>query len=261
MKKETGVRRYIYWANRRVLGILGDQGVGLNDRKQRKISTPNIKSFLPVVEWVVEYSSLTKPQLASKVESVLGDEVVSDLGSPAPICFARGQGSVAFGEFVGADTDMAMMYIPQRSSRGDITAVCLFGSVENYSDFVSPADGPVERGWTSSASGSIYKFLQSECRVTPSRWENRENMAREAVKIAAFQGLYDQPAKVDHPQRGYMYGDVLHGGEWFAEIYQDFDLAETLGGPQDGHGRVLIGAPLWLRTATPSEMRLYSDMR
>ncbi|WP_370933106.1 hypothetical protein [Amycolatopsis sp. cg13] len=260
MKRETGVRRYVYWANRRVLSILEDQGVSLAERRQRKISTPNIKSFLPVVEWTAESSSLTRPQLAAKIESVLSEEVVSDLESPAPICFARGVGPVAFGEFVGAEESRAMMYIPQKSSRGDLAAVCLFGSVENYADFVSPPGGPPRRGWTSSAAGSIYRFLQSECRVTPSRWENRENMAREAVKVAAFQGLYDQPAKVDSPDRGYMYGDVLHGGEWFAEIYQDLDLAETSGGPQDGHGRVLIGAPLWLRTAAPSEMRLYADL-
>jgi hypothetical protein len=251
-----GIQRYLYWSDRRVRSVLEDQGVRILEKRQRKIATPNLRSFLPTAEWTSETSAATRPELAAKVEAVFGQEAVFDLGSPAPITFAKGTGTVVFGEFAGGRSSLALMYTSQSNPDGTRVAVCLFGSLENYADFVVAAGAPSKTGWTSSAAAGIWRFLAEEGRVTPSNWETEEYMAREAVNLALRQGTRGRTAPQD---RGYVYGDVIDTGEWFAEIFLDYDMTSTDSGPADGHHRVLLGAPLWLRTASPSEIDLYRD--
>jgi hypothetical protein len=263
VSKNVGVQRYIYWSERRVRSLLDDQGIRIIEKRQRKISTPNIRGFLPTGEWAQETPSLTKPELAARLERAIESDCVTDLNSPAPIRFAKGIGTTVFGEFAGVDDKPthALIYTTCPSETGANVGVCLFGSVENYAEFAVAADAQ-RTGWTSSAAHSIYRFLLEECKVTSSRWETKEMMAREAIKVTTRQGesgLFPIETQRNPWNRGYTYGDTLDKGEWCAEIFLDVDLSKTASGPQEGHDRVLVGAPLWLRTPTPTAIRLYSD--
>ncbi|MFC0112624.1 hypothetical protein [Kibdelosporangium aridum] len=244
--------------------LLEDQGIRLLEKRQRKLTTPNIRGFIPAAEWVGEFSSLTRPELALKVERLLQENAVADLDSPAPIVYAQGTGEVVFGEFAdkaGTDLGRAVMLSPHATETGRKVAVCLFGSMGNFADFVIDAGAPSKVGWTASSAPAICKFLKDECR-TPVGWESVEELARGAVMVACSQGengVIPESRRHHGWNRGYTYGDILNGGEWLAEIYFDFDFEKTLGGPEHGYHRALIGAPLWLRTASPREVRLYAN--
>ncbi|MEU5847287.1 hypothetical protein [Saccharopolyspora shandongensis] len=243
--------------------MLEDQGVHILEKKQRKYSTPNVRGFLPALEWSSEISSLTRPELAQKAERTLGQNVVGELSGPRPVTFVKGIGEVVFGEFAGTGTESgrALLYATKDTSDGHSVAICLFGSMDNYADFVVSAGAPIKTGWTCSSAPSIYRFIEDECRITPS-WESVEELARGAVKVACAQGengFLPEWRRRNSWNRGFTYGDVLGVGEWLAEVYLDFDFTETLAGPESGHHRVLIGAPLWLRTPTPEAIRIYSQ--
>ncbi|KFU78455.1 hypothetical protein SAMN04489729_6874 [Amycolatopsis lurida] len=261
MTEYGGVQRYLYWSDRLVGKYLDDLGVRVMEKRQRKISTPNIRGFLPAVEWSEEGPAVTRPDLAAKLERGLGQSVVDTFASPPPVHFARGVGDVVFGEFVGTEPGRAVMYTTVSEPDGGRIAVCLFGSVHNYADFVADSGAPSQHGWTCSEAGSIRRFLDEECRVRPS-WASEEELARDAVKVACSQGE-DGAVPVARRRcgwhRGHTYGDTGEVGEWLAEIYCDFDFRKTQLGPQDGHDRVLIGAPFWLRTPSLRAIRLYAD--
>jgi hypothetical protein len=59
--------------------------------------------------------------------------------------------------------------------------------------------------------------------------------------------------------RNYTYGETGGTSEWCAEIYLDIDLSTDGLGPEFGHSRVLIGAPLWVRNPTLRSIYLYTD--
>jgi hypothetical protein len=58
-------------------------------------------------------------------------------------------------------------------------------------------------------------------------------------------------------QRAFTYGDVPKA-QWLAEIYVDVDLLATDYGRVDGFRRILVGAPLWIRTPDLRAIRLYA---
>lgn len=89
-------------------------------------------------------------------------------------------------------------------------------------------------------------------------------MAEEALKIADSQGLFKNSADGDFLgidrawERCFTYGEVTKA-QWLAEIYLDVDLSsgESFSW-QDGFRRVLVGAPLWIKTPEPQAIRLYA---
>src|SRR5437763_1464427 len=118
-------------------------------------------------------------------------------------------------------------------------------------------------GWVSSSAPAVYKFLASHGAHIDDPLDPEE-LAVEALKIADSQGLYGgfrgrhDALGLDRPwQRAFTYGDVSKA-EWLAQIYLDIDLLETDNGREDGFRRVLIGAPLWIRTPPPEAIRLYT---
>ena len=83
-------------------------------------------------------------------------------------------------------------------------------------------------------------------------------MAIEALKIAKTQGLtYESGDRVEAWLRGHTYGDLLDA-EWFAEVFLDISFD---GCTHDGCNRVLVGAPLWIRTPSLRSIRMYSDFK
>jgi hypothetical protein len=60
-------------------------------------------------------------------------------------------------------------------------------------------------------------------------------------------------------KRSFTYGDVEDCAEWCAQVYLDVDLVEAGLGPEDGFRRILVGAPIWVRTPRLRAVRLYSE--
>jgi hypothetical protein len=60
--------------------------------------------------------------------------------------------------------------------------------------------------------------------------------------------------------RGFTFADV-RDSEWFAEIYGDVVLTKERWHLDEPVDRILIGAPLWIRTPRMTNVRRYRDLR
>jgi hypothetical protein len=124
--------------------------------------------------------------------------------------------------------------------------------------------GPFEAGWVSSSAPAVYNFIRSRGKQFDDLHYTPERMAREALKIADGQGMWKAADKdnaglgLDRAwERSFIYGEVA-SAKWLAEIYLDVDLLEIPGGTEDGFRRVLVGAPLWVRTPDLKAIELYA---
>ena len=159
------------------------------------------------------------------------------------------------------------MYTSTRSTDGVRVDVPLFGSLENTADYVGGSDQP-PAGWSSSAAQTIARFIDSRGTINNSQWDDDEALAVEALKIATEQGVtgsWDEHQ--DKPwTRGFTLGRVTES-EWFAQIYLDVVLSKDRwtfdgdGGISSDVDRILVGAPLWIRTPGAHAVTRYSDLR
>jgi hypothetical protein len=90
------------------------------------------------VKWTKDGLVRTRQYLADLFERKFDDWIVRDLGAPSPIQFAAGVGVVNFGEFIHDGLPVrALIHISaDLDEPSSVAAVCLFGSLDNYADFI-----------------------------------------------------------------------------------------------------------------------------
>ncbi|WDZ84526.1 hypothetical protein [Micromonospora cathayae] len=251
--------RYAYWSNRRVRSIADEEGISIAARWRSKfvLSLP----FLPV-EWEFgrEPRSLYKNEIAERIERSIGSLAVEDFVTPPPVQYAKGVGRVEFSHFVTYEDDRIVLGVRSVASDGTRVFVCLFGSKDNVAGFMGPND-PVAEGWSSSAMFSISKWLKTRCAENNSQWDDPQSISVEAMKIAFEQGFTKESRESpDQPwKRGYTFGDASNS-EWFAEIYSDVVLDQERWDLDEPVDRILVGAPVWVRTPRAAARR-YIDYR
>lgn len=260
MGELSGTQKYLYWSHRRALRLLEDSDVQIPESSQWKVATPSFRNVLPTIEHARGRSRTTKTELARIFQRSFGQRIVSDLSSPAPIEFASGIHPVMFGEFVSPDgvPQRALIYVRVPVENSEPVAVCLFGSLEHYAEFVIEA-GAERGGWTASSAVDIERFLTTGQFEDGVICDSQEDIAREAVKVCCYQG--ETGPGLDTRKgynRNFTYGESDFC-EWCAEIFFDVDLSIDELGSECGHSRVLVGAPLWVRTPSLRNIYLYSD--
>lgn len=251
--RRRALQRYLYWSDRRVRSVLQDVGFIPTDR-QRTMTT----SAQPLGRFGMTLSSeelrpWTRPELARIIERRVGRDAARCLDGITRIRWAKGAGTIDFNEFMphsdGRPAERTMMYTSSTAKDGTLIGVCLFGKSESYDAFT------VERrpdGWHSSGEPDVLRFLQQR---DPEGPFDPEYVALSALTIA------HHPASVH--REGLTFGDVDHQCEWFAEIYLDFKFSSPITNHSealDGHSRVLVGAPLWVRTP-PTKPSLWHRLR
>jgi hypothetical protein len=266
---ELGViRRYAYWSDRRIRDIASANSIALERRMSWKAKTASIP-FLGSLEFAREARALDRAEVALRMQTAIGDLAVQDFVTPPAVEFAKGVGRVEFAQFTGGieKRQGVVMHTSTRSSSGGRVDVCLFGSLENTADYIGGSDRPPE-GWSSSAAQAIALFIQSRGTINNSQWDDPESFAVEALKIATEQGMtgtWDEHE--DKPwTRGFTLGHATES-EWFAQIYADVVLDKDRwtfngdGGISPDVERILIGAPLWVRTPGAHAVTRYRDLR
>lgn len=259
--------KYVYWSDRAISEIL-DGKVGSNG--SLSITIPSLFSLTPEISWSPKEHSPGRKKLSRKVERTLRHAIMRDPTRGTKASYVAGRGRVEFGEFVSARGDPfgSLMLTRLQATDGTKSVVCLFGSVENFSDYVE-SSGPASRqGWTASGANFVREFLEGRCQYRVRGFgaglESRPELARYVAQIASSQGMESRP--YDSWNRGYTYGDVRNSGEWLAEIY--YDLTKEEAAAEDPEAarrlfsasfhRVIIGRPIWLRARRIREIRLYS---
>jgi hypothetical protein len=236
----------------------------------------------PSVGWLPTFSrsktstSRTRPQIAKAIEDALGKIAVTRFDAPAPIQYAKGTNLVVFSKFMHATsprenqpTTIFTMADYSRRNRESV-AVCLFGSMENYPEYIQGVDPNVNGGWSSSAAPTVFKFIKSHGRNlgTPPFGGTPGEIAADAFQICVSQGGHVRNSRGMHNpwMRGYTYGDAKQA-QWLAQVYLDMRREEIEAEGIDLNDyvynfpvtRILIGAPLWIRTPKPRSVRLYAD--
>lgn len=272
-----GTVEYLYWSTRRTSRFMEDNGLSV--QPVTKTLTSPAFGWLPTFSRTTTSASGTRPQIAKVIEGALGQIAVTKFNAPGPIQYAKGVSTVVFGDFMGAPPKQehrpAVMFTTVHYSRRDqwSVPVCLFGSMDNFLEYIQASGPRTTSGWSSSAAPTVFKFIKSHGRELESRFypSTVGEVAAAALQIAYAQGTYKAEQEctfgMDRPwQRAYTYGDAREA-EWLAQIYMDVrreDLGEKDIEMVDAHAhapvcRLLIGAPMWIRTPSPRAVRLYAN--
>jgi hypothetical protein len=257
------VRKYHYWSDRRIKQIAADNDISLNSKWPWTYRTPMIP-FIGQIETGESKRDLRRNEIANRLQVAIGLNAVEDIVTPPPACFAKGGGHIEFARFTRtyALNEGAVMHTRMRNSQDGCVDVCLFGSMDNFSGYIKKAKF-IAAGWTSSAWYAIEELLKTHGQANTSQWDDEESRAVEALKIAMGQGITGHIR--DHKDRPWTRGFTIGSAddaEWFAEIYVDVLLHKdrwdfSKDDPEYGAERVLIGAPLWIRTASSRPVTLY----
>lgn len=282
-----GTVEYLYWSTRRTSRFLEDNDLPVQP-VTRTFTSPAF-GWLPTFSRSKTSASGTRPQIAKVIEGALGRTAVSKFDAPGPIQYAKGMSTVVFGDFMSAtiqeDESPAVMFTVADYSRRyrDAVAVCLFGSMDNFPEYIRESGPRTGRGWTSSAARSVFKFLKSHGKeiegVGLTDMDTPGEMCHAALQIARDQGTHKPSWEctygLDKPwERAYTYGDARQA-QWLAQIYLDMAREEIIRDmaredfEADGfdldkfseavpYRRVLIGTPLWIRTPGPRAVTLYA---
>jgi hypothetical protein len=258
--------RYLYWSPKRVQRIASDNEVRLDVRWTKSVRLGISQGQLELKP--TERAELSRLEQAERIEQRLGAHATV-LGSwPDRSSFCKGAAHMEFAKFVGWGTDqLGLMHAQLRDADGARTDVVLFGSLKHMHGFpVHGSEG--EFGWVSSDAPAIEKLLATCGRINASQQEDPdlndvEYLGVAAVKIAMRQGK-NEAEREDVPHtRGFTLG---HSGActWFGEVYLDIRLDPTrwLDNPELGDvNRIVVGAPLWVRTANMEAVTRYRDLR
>ncbi len=263
-----GVVSYLYWSERRIDAILSDNSIQAPESSS-KITSPSLYGLAPIFEHSVSGGRPQRADIADLVERSLGQSIISRFDADPGPRYAKGIGTLVFGQFINdfeypkeSAKHRALMFTScdyDDSDQGSV-AICLFGSMENFAGYVRPRDTQQQEGWTSSSAPDVLAFLQGQWAEGRGYPNTREEVAIEALKIADGQGMKDadlEPLK--GWRRSFTYGDIQDVAEWLAEIYLDVDLLSSGVGREDGFRRVIIGAPVWVRTPRLRAVRLYNE--
>jgi len=255
-----GVGRYAYWSDRRIREIASDNDIALAPRLRWTAKLPPIP-FVPEFEFGEEARTLRRAEIARRMEVAIGAQAVEDFVTPLPVRFAKGVGQVSFAQFVGVSTvnKGVVVHTSARSSTGARVEVCLFGSLDNMAGYAGASDKS-GGGWVSSAAPAIYEFLTSRGTVNTSQWDDPESISVEALKIAQSQGITGDRDNGKPWTRGFTLSHA-DDSEWFAEIYSDVMLDKSRWRLDEDVDRILIGAPLWIRTPQPQAVTRYRVLR
>ncbi|MGI5515739.1 hypothetical protein [Streptomyces sp. CA-106131] len=265
------VGRYVYWSERLVREVIDDNGVQLESRVKPSLKLGVASSGLDLTGRDREKTTF---EVAEKLKKKLRRSIVSDFDTPGPLQLVQGTSWVEVAEFQRwgyprhrLDQRTAVIHGRTVTREGRRVDLCLFGGLKNLRGYTIPEDDSV-RGWTSSAAPAIEELVASRGAVLgegagDAFLFDEEELAVDALKVALSQGIYRHTD--DHMGRPETRAFTVMGfdaTEYVALIYKDVTLTPGRWDFQNeqemiGTSRILIGAPLWLRTTRPNSIRTY----
>ncbi|NGN62563.1 hypothetical protein G5C51_01410 [Streptomyces sp. A7024] len=258
--------KYYYWSNGRAQEFADNNSIEPERGDVRVSGGVDLKlanmQFDPR-----KRTSLNRAALAARIEKELGDEAETSFERPSPVGWAKGMGRVNFAHIVGTRTTdkMVLMHAQPLDPEGRRVDLCMFGSAEHLRPF--KLTDPYADGHVSSDAMVIEHLLRglgAPVDVTTGE-EDLEYVGWAAVWLALNQGFRGPHHEyVDRPWlRDFALGHS-EACEWMTEV--NWDITRTAGrwgaAPQVGDWhRVIIGSPLWVRTANPESLVRYRRLR
>lgn len=274
-----GTTEYLYWSARRTGRFMEDNDLSIQP-VTRTFTSPSI-GWLPTFSRSKTSAGGTRPQIAKAIEDALGQTAVAHFDSPGPIQYAKGTSIVVFSEFIHVyrkqdepprrPTVILTMADYSRRDRESV-AVVLFGSMDNYPEYIQDAGPKQGYGWSSSAAPTVFDFIRSQGKDlgSPPNGGTPGELAISAFNIAYSQGIggFNRACHGMHKpwMRAFTYGEAREA-QWLAQIYLDVSREELEAEGIDTNAyaydfpisRILVGAPLWIRTPKPHSIMVYAD--
>ncbi|MFJ7244567.1 hypothetical protein ACIQWA_07925 [Kitasatospora sp. NPDC098652] len=258
--------RYRYWSERQIRALGRDNGLHLGSSwRLSTASTPSslFGISLPVVGIQrAEGRERSRKQVADRLVRALRGRIAVTYDEPQ-VLLASGVGKVAFSAFTDGPAREKGIVLHARTENGSGQRVdlCLFGSVDNMADFSA---GEAVEGSSSSAWYAVAELLTSRGARNSSQWDE-PGLAIEALKIALGDRERGEDGSPHEPWiRPWALGHATDV-EWLAVIYSDVTLDPERwnfsGTTLEGTQRIIVGAPLWVRTATSKAVVRYADLR
>lgn len=260
------VEKYLYFSNRRVQSVATDNDLHLGGTAASATASFGVPGLATLeVARGGGKGSPSRDAITSLIERRIGNHAVSRFDSPPPAQFVRGVGRVSMSEFSDYGERRALFHVRVLREDGYRTDVVLFGSMDNFPEHIAN-DGLFSSGWSSSAARSIEAFLRRGINTWDDPGEGNEALAHEALKLALQQGT--SPESEADPSRPHLRGFTIgysEDAEWFAQVHLDVEMdlqrwSWQRPGPLDTE-RIVIGAPLWIRTPKPQAVVLYNEQR
>ena len=199
-----------------------------------------------------------------RIDRKVGVVAAKAIDTPPPALYVKTVGRVNFAEFQGsyAQNNGALIHLQTHSDAGQRVDLCLFGSMDNVRGY-----GVLDHfsdGWFSSAWYAIEELLNSRGRRNTSQWDDEESRSIEALKIALGHGTSPDTRAGRPETRAFTIGHA-EDCELMAEVYTDVVLPPSRGdflyGQLAGAQRIIVGRPLWVRTASPEAVVRYAELR
>jgi hypothetical protein len=242
------IRRYPYFSERRIRSIAGDNPINLERRWLFSMQLPSFLGFLPQIGISEKDREVRRDEMAIKLEGSIGQLAVEDFVTPPPAGFIKGCGPVTIAAYTRwnplskSERKGIIVHTRTTSSTGTRVEVCLFGSVENCSDYLSDPSIKAPT-WSSSSTWSIEEFIANRGTLPAPIYDDDESIAVEIVRVFNNEGM-----------NGRYVFRRLKDAEWLAEVYHDVELDKErwhqhiAGDWPQPVDRIVIGAPLWVRT-------------
>ena len=248
------VWRYSYWSDQKVRDIAADNAIDLDRRWHTALRTPAF-GFLPQGEAAKERGSMQRHEIATKVETAVGQLAVADFVTPPPTRYIKGLGEVTFSVYTRwsdggkkkAKGKGVIVHTTSIASDGCRVEICLFGSIENCAGHLSDpkvSDPPL---WRASSTWAIEEFIENLGLKPAPIYNDDQSIAVEILRTINNEGMTGR-----HVNRR------IESAEWFAQVYKDVELDASrwnlkpeadIPKPVD---RIVIGMPLWVRSTTES---------
>jgi hypothetical protein len=242
------IRRYPYFSERRVRSIAEDNPIDLQRHWLFGIQLPAFLGFIPQIGITEQDRAVRRNQMAEKLEESIGQLAVEDFVTPPSASFVKGCGPVTIAAYTRwwprtkSERKGIIIHTRTTSSTGKRVEICLFGSVDNCGDYLS-GSGIEAPTWSSSSTWAIEEFIANKGATPAPIYDDDESIAVEIVRVFNNEGMNDRYAF-----------RRLGNAEWFGEVYHDVELDEQrwhqrIAGDWPQYvDRIVIGAPLWVRT-------------
>jgi hypothetical protein len=256
MRKRRGQGKYPYFSNSRTGAYLSDHEI-IIPQTAYTVTSPSLSGLPTVSRTTTATGSPTRATIARLIEKDLASGAVTRFNAPPKIHYAKGTSQLIFGEFRTLQEvrsgKPALIWTATDYDHDDrhSVAICLFGSMSNFTEYIQNAPPASTNSWSASSSPNVLAFLQSQAERNGRYAVSHDRLAMEALNIAVTQRSLGQVSGYADP------------AEWLAEIYLDVDLTSS---PETGRKRsgdfrrILVGAPLWIR-AHPGAIHLYADLK
>jgi hypothetical protein len=241
------IHRYSYFSDRRTRNIAADNSINLEQRWLLDVKLPTLPSILPQTELIEQQQVLQRHDIARKLERSIGQIAVEDFSTPPPAQFAKGYTPVTLAAYTrwhaenGSERKGIIAHTSTTNPEGGRVEVCLFGSIEHCTDYLSAPNAAAPM-WSSSSTWAIEEFIRNRGTTPAPVYDDDESIAVEIVRVFNNEGMTGK----------YVF-KRLPTAEWFAEVYHDVELEKSRRDQRPSGDwphpidRIIIGAPLWVR--------------